>query len=109
QLLLVVRGDDDDGPAPRPDGLARLVDVELHAVELLQQVVRELDIGLVDLVDEEDRADLHLEGLPELAAPDVVADVLDARIAELAIAQTTDGIVLVEALMGLGGRLYVPF
>ena len=32
---------------------SRLVDVELHAVELLQQVVGELDVGLVDLVDQQ--------------------------------------------------------
>ena len=42
QLLLVVAGDDDDRPVQGPDGLARLVDVELHAVQLAQQVVREL-------------------------------------------------------------------
>jgi hypothetical protein len=29
--------------------------VELHPVELEQQVVRELDVGLVDLVDQHDR------------------------------------------------------
>ncbi len=45
----------DDRPLPRHDGLARLVDVEFHAVELEQEIVRELDIGLVDLVDEQDR------------------------------------------------------
>ena len=55
QLLLVVRGDDDDRPLPRPHGLAGLVDVELHAVELEQQVVRKLDVGLVDLVDQQHR------------------------------------------------------
>src|SRR5690606_12088029 len=35
QLLLVVRCDDDDGPIARSYGLARLVDEELHAIELL--------------------------------------------------------------------------
>jgi hypothetical protein len=35
------------------DHLARLVDIELHAVDLAQQVVREFDVGLVDLVDEQ--------------------------------------------------------
>jgi hypothetical protein len=28
--------------------------MELHAIELLEEVVRELDVGLVDLVDQED-------------------------------------------------------
>jgi hypothetical protein len=56
QLLLVVRGDDDDRPDLGGDRLAGLVDVELHPIEFLQQVVRELDVGLVDLVDQQDRA-----------------------------------------------------
>jgi hypothetical protein len=38
-----------------PHELARLVDVELHPVELAQQVVGELDVGLVDLVDQQHR------------------------------------------------------
>ena len=53
QLLLVVRGDEDERPVLRLDQLARLVDVELHPVDLAQQVVRELDVGLVDLVDQQ--------------------------------------------------------
>src|SRR5688572_26026978 len=81
QLLLVVRGDDDDRAPLRAHRLAGLVDVELHAVELEQEVVRELDVGLVDLVDEEHRPRLGGEGVPELAALDVVADVGDARVA----------------------------
>jgi hypothetical protein len=32
------------------------VDVEAHLVELVQQVVRELDVRLVDLVDEQHHA-----------------------------------------------------
>ena len=54
QLLLVVRGDDDDRPLHRRDRLLGLVDVELHPIELLEEVVREFDVGLVDLVDQQD-------------------------------------------------------
>ena len=86
----------------------RLVDVELHAVELLQQVVGELDVGLVDLVDQQHGALVAGEGLPQLALADVVADVLDALVAELAVAQAAHGVVFVEALLRLGGRLDVP-
>ena len=43
------------GRSARPHRLAGLVDVELHAVEFEQEVVRELDIGLVDLVDQQHR------------------------------------------------------
>ncbi len=86
----------------------RLVDVELHAVELLQQVVGELDVGLVDLVDQQHGALGVGERLPQLALADVVADVLDALVAELAVAQAAHRVVLVEALLRLGGRLDVP-
>ena len=92
----------------RAHGLAGLVDVELHAVELEQEVVRELDVGLVDLVDEQHRARLGREGLPELAAADVVADVRHAAVAELAVAQARDRVVVVEPLLRLRGRLDVP-
>ncbi len=90
------------------DRLVRLVDVELHAVELLQQVVGELDVGLVDLVDEEHGPLVEREGLPQLALADVVADVGHALVAELAVAQAAHRVVLVEALQRLGGRLDVP-
>jgi hypothetical protein len=56
QLLLVVRRDEDDGPLLRDDLVAGLEHAEAHLVELAQQVVRELEVGLVDLVDEEDPA-----------------------------------------------------
>ena len=87
QLLLVVRGDDHDRALLGLDRLLRLVDVELHAIELEQQVVRELDVGLVDLVDQQDGALLGGERLPQLALLDVVGDVLDPLVAELAVAQ----------------------
>src|SRR3954468_19934953 len=108
QLLLVVRGDEHDRASFRAHRLAGLVDVELHAVELEQEVVRELDVGLVDLVDEEHRARLSREGVPELAAADVVADVGYAGVAELTVAEARDGVVLVEPLLRLRGRLDVP-
>jgi hypothetical protein len=109
QFLLVVAGDDDDRPVFGMHGLARLVDVELHAVEFAQQVVGKLDVRLVDFVDQQHRLHLAVESLPEIAFDDVVADVLDLRIAELRIAQARYGVVLVQALLGLGGGLDVPF
>ncbi len=82
--------------------------MELHAVELEQEVVGEFDVGLVDLVDQQHRALLMGEGLPQLAALDVVGDVGDAGVAELAVAQPRHRVVFVEALLRLGGRLDVP-
>ena len=96
------------GRLVRLDRLARLVDEELHAIELLQQVVGELDVGLVDLVDQQHRAHVHGERFPQLAALDVVLDVVDAGVAQLAVAQARDGVVLVKALVGLGRRFDMP-
>src|SRR6516162_11623859 len=55
QFLLVIGSDDDDRAVPGVDRAPRLVDVELHPIELQQQIVGELDVGLVDLVDQQDR------------------------------------------------------
>ena len=85
-----------------PDGLAGLVDVELHAIKFLQQIVGELDIGLVDLIDQQYRPLFGHEGVPQLAALDIVANVPDPFVAELAITQARHGVVLVKPLQGLG-------
>ena len=108
EFLLVVRGDHHDGAPLGPDRLLRFVDVELHAVELEQQVVRELDIGLVDFVDQQHGRFGAGKGFPQLAARDVVGDVADALIAELAVAQARHGVVFVEPLPRRGGGLDMP-
>ena len=96
------------GRCLRLHGLAGLVDEELHAIEFEQQIVGELDIRLVDLVDQQDDRLRRLEGIPELAVDDVVGDVMDPRVAQLAVAQPRDRVVFVESLLGLGGRFDVP-
>ena len=88
QLLLVVARDDDDRAMPRFDEFASLIDVELHAVDLAQQIIREFDIRLVDLVDQQDRLHIGIEGLPQLAAYDVVSNIGHFRITQLGITQT---------------------
>ena len=49
------------------------------------------------------------ERVPEFAALDVVGDILDALIAELAIAQSRNRIVFVKTLLRLRRRFDVPF
>lgn len=63
---------------------------------------------LVDLVDQQHRRRFGLERLPQLAAQDVVGDVVDAGVAKLRIAQPRHRVVFVESLLRLGGRLDVP-
>ena len=68
------------------DGFASLVDVKLHLIQLLQQVIRKLDVCLVDLVDQQNDTLVGLERLPQLAAFDVVLDVMHTFVAQLAVA-----------------------
>src|SRR2546423_4152037 len=84
QLFFVVRRDDYNRTMPSLNRAARLVDVELHSIELEQQVVWKLDVGLVYLVDQQDRRLWRLERLPELSRHDIVGDIVDAFVAELA-------------------------
>src|SRR5256885_32822 len=81
QLFCGVRGDEDDGAVRRLCQRFRLVDEEFHAVELAQEVVGKLDVGLVDLVDEEHDRRLRSERLPQHALDDVVADLVHAPVA----------------------------
>ena len=62
------------GGRRRAHRLAGLVDKELHAVEFEQQVIGKLDVRLVDLVDQQNRAFGRDERIPQFAALDVVAD-----------------------------------
>ena len=73
QFFFIVARYDDDRPVIRRDELLCLVNVEFHAVEFLQQVVRKLDVRLVDLVDQQHRLLVRLECFPDLSALDVVA------------------------------------
>ena len=96
------------GPHARLDRLSGLVDVKLHLIEFEQKVVGEFDVRLVDLVDQQHRANGRNEGVPQLAAANVIGDLGHARVAELRIAQARDGVILIEALLGARGRLDVP-
>ena len=108
QLLLVVRRDDDHRALRRDDLVARLGDDEAHAVELVEQVVRELEVGLVDLVDEEDDALARRERAPERPELDVAADVLHVAVAEARVVEALHGVVDVEAVLRARRRLDGP-
>src|SRR5690606_27439857 len=108
QFLLVVRCYDDDRPNLGADRLAGLVDEELVAIEFLQQVVWKLDIGLVDLIDQQHHLATGGERIPQLPALDVVVDVVETRIAKLAVAQPRHGIIFIKTLLRARGGLDVP-
>ncbi len=109
QFLFVIARDDDDGPVSCRYQLLRFVNIELHAIEFPQQVVGKLDIGLVDLVDQQYRLLLRCECFPDLALLDVVGNVVNAIVPELRVPEPRHGIVLVEPLLRLGRRFDMPF
>src|SRR5690606_7943885 len=108
QVFFVIGSNDDQGTMTSLDGLASFVNMKLHAVQFLQQVVGELDVGLVDFVDQNNSGLFGLKGLPQRALHNVVANVADFFIAQLGVAQTRDSIIFIQALMRLGGGLDMP-
>ena len=81
QFFFVVRSNDHDRTMARLDRLAGLVDKELHLIEFLEQIVRELDVSLVNLVDQQHDLFVGVKRLPQLAFADVISDVMYALFA----------------------------
>ena len=108
QLFFRVAGDDHDRALHGDDVPLRLVDGELHPVELVQEVVRELDVGLVDLVDQQDHALLGVEGLAHRTELDVFSDVVDVFVSKPGVVETLHRVVHIEAVLGTGGASDVP-
>src|SRR3546814_17733430 len=85
QFFFIVRCDDDDWAVRRGDCLVGLVNVERHAIELLEQIDRKFDVGLVDLVDQQTGQLGTGENLPQLTLADIVADVVASPLPDLAV------------------------
>ncbi len=109
EVLLGIARNDDDGAVLRPDRLVDLYDVEGHLVEHIKQVILEVRIRLVDLVDEQDRLLVRHECLADLAHLDVVLDGAHValRVAEAAVVESGQRVVLVQGLHGLHAGLHV--
>jgi len=108
QFLFIIGGNDDQRPMYRAHHFARFIDIKFHAVEFAQQVVGELDIGLVDFIDQQDLRLVGSKCLPQDTLDDVVVDILDPFIAQLRITQTRYGVVFVQSLLRLGCGFDMP-
>jgi len=86
QFFFIVRGDDDDRTVLGFNRLTCLVDMEGHFIELLQQIIRKLDIGFVHFVDQQHESFIRGESFPEFSRADVVFHIVDAFITELTVA-----------------------
>ena len=111
KILLGVARDDDHRAIPGLDGLVDLHDVEAHLVQHVQHVVLEIRVRLVDLIDEQDHPRIGDESLPDLSHLDVLFDVahIALGIAETAVVQTGEGIVLVQGLHQFHAGLYIQY
>ena len=103
QFLLIVRSDKHHRASFGFDQLTGFVAIKLHAINFTQQVIGKLDVGFVDLINQNGHRLIGGKGLPQHTLDDVVFDVLDFFIAELAVTQTADGVVFVQALLRFGG------
>jgi hypothetical protein len=74
----------------------------------VEEIVRELDVRLVDLVDEEHRALLARERLPHRPELDVATDVAHVAVTEARVVEALHRVVDVEAVLRLGRALDVP-
>ena len=108
QLFFIVRGDEYQRPRLGAHQLAGFVAIKLHAVEFTQQVIGKLDVRFIDFIDQQGHWLFSGECLPQNAFDDVVVDVFDPLIAQLAVAQTADRVIFIQALLGFGGGLDVP-
>src|SRR5215207_5336558 len=77
ELALGVRGDEDERPLARLDGLADLADRELAVLQHVEEVVLHVRLGLVDLVEEEHDALVAAEGAADGTPDHVVEEVVD--------------------------------
>ena len=107
QLLLCIGGNDDHRALLGLDGLLGLRHIELHPVQLPQQVVGKLQIGLVHLIDEQDHLLFRLEGLAQLAQIDILGDIVHG-LAKLAVVKTLHHVVDIQAVLGLGSGFDAP-
>src|SRR5436309_3784328 len=108
QLLLAVARDDYNRPVPGLEVLAGFDDVKTHLVELVQQVVGKLQIGLIDLVYEQHDLLLGGERFSQLSQSDVLLDVGYVPVMESRIVQALDGVIDIEPFAGFGSRFDVP-
>ena len=111
ELLLVVARDDDDRTLFGHDLVTGLAHDESHPVDLVQEVVRELEIGFVDLVDEENDALFRLQRATEGPELDVAPDVfyaLGADVTEASVVETLHGVVDVETVLRPRRRFHGP-
>lgn len=92
-------------------GIARLENLQRQI--LVQEQFQPVDqlAGLGLLLEARHLADLveNVHRLPDGQGLDARGNVMDPLVAELTVAQPRDRVIFVQTLMGLGGRLNVPF
>ena len=108
QFFFVVGRDEHQRSVLGTHQLARLVAVKLHAVNFAQQIVGELDVGLVDLVNQQGHRRIGGKGLPQHAFDNVVVNVFDLLVTQLRVAQAAHRVILVQALLCFCGGFDVP-
>ena len=108
QLLLRIGSDNHDRAVLCLDRLSGLRNIKFHLVKLPEQVVRELQIRLIDLVDKENRLFFLLKRLAHLSETDVSGNIINAVRTKLAVVKTLYRIVHIKTVLCAGRRFNIP-
>src|SRR5690606_14474013 len=73
-----------------------------------KQVIRKLDVRLINFINEQNWALICSKGLPQFTRLNVVGNVVYFVATKLAVTQARHGVILVQALLGFGGGLNLP-
>jgi hypothetical protein len=111
QSALAVRRDEDEmlGPGAKSQRRVHIRHLELHLIELVQEVIGKVSGGLVDLVDQDDRGRRRANGLAECAVREVLAGVFRAGVARGGVVKPAKRIDLIEEIARCRSRFCMEF
>ncbi len=108
KLLFRVACDQHNRSLPRNHFSLGLIDHEAHSIELVQQVVRKLDIRFVDFVDQEHDALVGIKRFANRTKLDVLLDRSDIFVLKPRIVEALNGIIDIKPILSAGRAFYVP-
>ena len=101
QFLFGIGCDDHDRSVLRLDRFFGFVDIKFHLVQFPQQVIREFQVCLVDLIDQQNHLLVRSKRLSQLAQLDILLDIRNISLSKLAVVQSLHSIVHIKSFLCL--------
>ena len=108
QFLFRIGGNDHDGTVLCFDCPLCFMDIKLHLIQLPQQIVRELQIRLVNLIDQQHYLFIAFKRFPQFSELDIACDIVHAFHAKLSVVQTLYRIIHIQTILRLGRGFDIP-